>query len=60
MFTKPLEYIFLPSALKDAYDEINKAASGIVKSDIDNFFETKVFKNFISLFGKRENSSSAH
>jgi len=29
MFTKPLEYIFLPSALKDAYDEINKAASGI-------------------------------
>lgn len=29
MFTKPLEYITLPSALKEAYDEISKNSSGL-------------------------------
>ena len=29
MFTKPLSYIVLPTALKEAYFEINKASSGI-------------------------------
>jgi len=48
MFTKPLEYIFLPSALKDAYEDINKAASGI---DEVNFreFEENFSKNINSL-----------
>ena len=29
MFTKPLEYIFLPSELQDAYEQINKTSSGL-------------------------------
>ena len=39
MFTKPLEYIFLPSALREAYDEINKRSSGLDDVDFGAFEE---------------------
>ncbi|MEN4045382.1 CRISPR-associated endonuclease Cas1 [Sulfurimonas sp. NWX367] len=47
MFTKPLEYIFLPSALKSAYEEINKNASGIDEIHFKEFekeFDEKINK----------------
>lgn len=37
MFTKPLEYLFLPSALDDAYDEISKSSSGIDGVEYETF-----------------------
>ena len=44
MFTKPLEYIFLPSALQEAYEEINKNSSGIDEITIKEF-ENNLAKN---------------
>ncbi len=51
MFTKPLEYIFLPSALKEAYEKINQNSSGL---DEVNFreFENKFEKNIANLSKK--------
>ena len=37
MFTKPLEYIFLPSSLQEAYEKINKASNGIDEVDFIAF-----------------------
>jgi len=47
MFTKPLEYIFLPSTLKEAYHNINKASSGIDEVSFREFekeFDTNIAK----------------
>ena len=51
MFTKPLEYIFLPSSLKEAYEKINKNSSGL--DDIDFVeFEKNFSKNIEKLSKK--------
>jgi len=39
MFTKPLEYIITPNALKQAYNDINKNSSGIDDITFTNFEE---------------------
>lgn len=51
MFTKPLEYIFLPSALKNAYEQINKSASGIDEVHFVEF-EKEFAKNIETLSKK--------
>ena len=44
MFTKPLEYITLPSELKQAYDEISKNSSGLDEVSFKEF-EKDLSKN---------------
>ncbi|MEA3491497.1 MAG: reverse transcriptase domain-containing protein, partial [Campylobacterota bacterium] len=48
MYTKPLSYITLPSALKDAYEEISKLSSGLDEVSYAEF-ERELGKNIAQL-----------